>query len=174
MFEFVAIELCRGECLRKKPLSGVSKWTSTAYAEPIISSSVIRKSMFCSQFGVSSRALEFRISLAHHCTEEGVLLILLSPHAFWSASAVYLLSAGAILWRQDGKLKKKSESEWCLQDQSDWKHPSQEKVLLLLSFCENVFLMRSELFLSIFLLPLLLTRLSLSIRLLVFCTPEVL
>lgn len=124
--------------------------------------------MFCSQFDVSSRALEFRISLAHRFTEEGVLLILLSPHAFCSASA------SAILWWQDGKVKKSQKANGGSKTKSDWKHPLQEKVLLLLSFCENVFLMRSELFLSIFLLPLLLTRLSLSIRFLVFGTPEVL
>lgn len=70
--------------------------------------------------------------------------------------------------------KKSQKANGASKTMSDWKHPSQEKVLLLLSFCENVFLMRSELFLSIFLLPLLLTRLSLSIRFLVFGTPEVL
>lgn len=131
--------------------------------------------MFCSQFGVSSRALEFRVSLAHRFTEEGVLLILMSPHAFWAASAVCLLSASAIFRRQDGKVKKSQKANGASKTKSDWKHPSQEKVLLLLSLCENVFLMRSELFLSIFfVLPLLLTRLSLSIRFLVFGTPEVL
>lgn len=29
--DVTSVTLCRGECLRKKPLSGVSKWTSTAW-----------------------------------------------------------------------------------------------------------------------------------------------
>lgn len=48
------------------------------------------------------------------------------------------------------QFKKSQKANGAFKTKSDWKHPSQEKGTTLLSFFENVFLMRSELFLSIF------------------------